>query len=182
MRSAGIERVDVALRARECSAASEHGAAPTTAPALVIYTSGTTGPPKGAVLSRAAVAANLDALAEAWAWTDADLLAHALPLFHVHGLVLGILGPLRRGGTVHHLGSLDAAALAAAGAGLVFGVPTQYHRLADQLESDPRVGRRDRPGPAAGVRVGRADRRRPRPAAGAAPGWPSGSATGSPRP
>ncbi len=89
------------------------------------------------MLSRAAVAANLDALAEAWAWTDADLLVHALPLFHVHGLVLGILGPLRRGGTVHHLGSLDAAALAAAGPGMVFGVPTQYHRLADQLESDP---------------------------------------------
>jgi malonyl-CoA/methylmalonyl-CoA synthetase len=133
----GIEQVPVALRAGECSAGSAHGAAPATAPALVIYTSGTTGPPKGAVLSRAAVAANLDALAEAWAWTDADLLAHALPLFHVHGLVLGILGPLRRGGTVHHLGTLDAVALAAAGAGLVFGVPTQYHRLADQLESDP---------------------------------------------
>jgi acyl-CoA synthetase (AMP-forming)/AMP-acid ligase II len=42
---------------------------PPSAPALVIYTSGTTGPPKGAVLSRAALAANLDALADAWAWT-----------------------------------------------------------------------------------------------------------------
>jgi malonyl-CoA/methylmalonyl-CoA synthetase len=134
---AGIERVEVALRARECSAVPEHDAPLPAAPALVVYTSGTTGPPKGAVLSRAAVAANLDALAEAWAWTDADLLVHALPLFHVHGLVLGILGPLRRGGAVHHLGSLDAVALAAAGPGMVFGVPTQYHRLADQLESDP---------------------------------------------
>ncbi len=106
-------------------------------PALVIYTSGTTGMPKGAVLSRRAVAANLDALAAAWAWTGDDLLAHALPLFHVHGLVLGVLGPLRRGGTLHHLGALDARALAASGATLVFGVPTQYHRLADQLEGDP---------------------------------------------
>jgi malonyl-CoA/methylmalonyl-CoA synthetase len=106
-------------------------------PALVIYTSGTTGLPKGAVLSRQAVAANLDGLAAAWAWTSDDLLAHALPLFHVHGLVLGVLGPLRRGGTLHHLGTLDAGALAAAGATLVFGVPTQYHRLADQLEVDP---------------------------------------------
>jgi malonyl-CoA/methylmalonyl-CoA synthetase len=52
-------------------------------------------------------------------------------------LVLGVLGPLRRGGTLHHLGTLDAGALAAAGATLVFGVPTQYHRLADQLEGDP---------------------------------------------
>ena len=103
----------------------------------MIYTSGTTGMPKGAVLSRQAVAANLDGLAAAWAWTSDDLLAHALPLFHVHGLVLGVLGPLRRGGTLHHLGTLDAGALAAAGATLVFGVPTQYHRLADQLEGDP---------------------------------------------
>jgi malonyl-CoA/methylmalonyl-CoA synthetase len=109
---------------------------PASDPALVIYTSGTTGPPKGAVLSRRAVAANLDALAAAWAWTADDLLGHALPLFHVHGLVLGVLGPLRRGGTLHHLGALDAAALAASGATLVFGVPTQYHRLADQLEHD----------------------------------------------
>lgn len=110
---------------------------PASAPALVIYTSGTTGPPKGAVLSRGAVASNLDALAEAWEWTAEDLLAHALPLFHVHGLVLGVIGPLRRGGALHHLGVLDAAALAGSGASLVFGVPTQYHRLADQLESDP---------------------------------------------
>jgi malonyl-CoA/methylmalonyl-CoA synthetase len=106
-------------------------------PALVIYTSGTTGPPKGAVLPRSAVAYDLDALAEAWDWTSDDLLAHALPLFHVHGLVLGVLGPLRRGGSLHHIGTLDAKALATAGASMVFGVPTQYHRLADQLDSDP---------------------------------------------
>lgn len=113
---------------------------PDDAPALVIYTSGTTGPPKGAVLSRGAVAANLDALADAWAWTGADTLTHALPLFHVHGLVLGLLGPLRRGGTLRHLGAFSTAALAGAvddGASLVFGVPTHYHRLADDLERDP---------------------------------------------
>jgi malonyl-CoA/methylmalonyl-CoA synthetase len=115
---------------------------PADAPALVIYTSGTTGAPKGAVLSRGAIAANLDALADAWAWTDADTLVHALPLFHVHGLVLGLLGPLRRGGALRHLGAFSAAALAEAvdgGATLVFGVPTHYHRLADELEADTRA-------------------------------------------
>ena len=69
--------------------------------ALVMYTSGTTGPPKGAVLSHSAIAANLDMLAEVWAWTAADVLIHALPLYHVHGLVLGVLGPLRLGGGLH---------------------------------------------------------------------------------
>ncbi|WP_410479374.1 AMP-binding protein [Pseudonocardia sp. H11422] len=113
---------------------------PADAPALIVYTSGTTGPPKGAVLSRGAIAANLDGLADAWAWTAADRLTHGLPLFHVHGLVLGVLGPLRRGGSLHHLGGLDAAGLSAAvdaGATMVFGVPTQYHRLADELTDDP---------------------------------------------
>jgi malonyl-CoA/methylmalonyl-CoA synthetase len=129
-----LPRITVDLAAKGAGDVKEP---PATDPALVIYTSGTTGPPKGAVLSRRAVAANLDALAAAWEWTSDDLLGHALPLFHVHGLVLGVLGPLRRGGTLHHLGALDATTLAASGATLVFGVPTQYHRLADQLERDP---------------------------------------------
>ena len=76
-------------------------------PALIVYTSGTTGRPKGAVLSRRAVASNLDALADAWEWTGEDVLTHGLPLFHVHGLVLGTLGPLRRGGELRHLGRFE---------------------------------------------------------------------------
>ena len=87
--------------------------APDEAPAIVIYTSGTTGPPKGAVLPRRSIASNLDALAEAWEWTDRDVVAHALPLFHVHGLILGILGPIRRGGGAYHLGDLQGGFRAA---------------------------------------------------------------------
>src|SRR5690242_10289243 len=115
---------------------------PDEQPAMVMYTSGTTGPPKGVVLSRGAIARNLDALADAWAWTGEDVLAHALPLFHVHGLVLGVLGPLRLGGTVHHLGRFDSKAMAAelgGSATMMFGVPTMYHRLAADAEADAEI-------------------------------------------
>ncbi|MHB1835129.1 MAG: acyl-CoA synthetase [Solirubrobacteraceae bacterium] len=111
-------------------------------PALIVYTSGTTGPPKGAVLPRRAIASNLDALAQAWAWTDRDVVAHALPLFHVHGLVIGILGPLRRGGTAMHLGRFSPEAVRQALDGpatMLFGVPTMYRRLADACESSPEL-------------------------------------------
>jgi fatty acid CoA ligase FadD36 len=98
--------------------------------AFVLYTSGTTGAPKGVVLSRRAVAAGLDALADAWAWTPEDTLVHGLPLFHVHGLILGALGPLRTGGRLRHTGRPTPAAYAAAGGTLYFGVPTVWSRVA----------------------------------------------------
>ncbi|WP_081240902.1 acyl-CoA synthetase [Streptomyces viridosporus] len=111
-------------------------------PALIVYTSGTTGPPKGAVLPRRAVAATLDALADAWRWTGDDVLVHGLPLFHVHGLVLGTLGPLRRGGSVRHLGRFTTEGVARelnGGATMLFGVPTMYHRIAEALPGSPEL-------------------------------------------
>ena len=96
-------------------------------PAFIIYTSGTTGAPKGAIVSRRAVTSCLDGLAATWHQSAADVLAHALPLFHVHGLVLGTLGPLRHGARLvvtKHFTAVD-------GADVYFAVPTMWSRLDD---------------------------------------------------
>ena len=123
---AGLPHVPVRLHARSWHRYPEPAPQST---AMVIYTSGTTGPPKGAVLSRAAVAADIDALARAWQWTPEDTLVHGLPLFHVHGLVLGLLGSLRVGNRFVHTGRPTPQAYAAAGGTLYFGVPTVWTRV-----------------------------------------------------
>jgi fatty acid CoA ligase FadD36 len=105
--------------------------------ALILYTSGTTGPPKGVLVGRDAIAADLDALAAAWAWTPDDVLVHGLPLYHVHGLVLGVLGALRTGSRLVHTGKPTPAGYAAAGGSLYFGVPTVWGRVCD----DPAAAR-----------------------------------------
>jgi malonyl-CoA/methylmalonyl-CoA synthetase len=138
---ADVPRLDVSLAGGEPFAAPAPDAG---SPALVMYTSGTTGLPKGAVLSHAALTWDLDALATAWAWTSDDTLVHALPLYHVHGLVLGVLGPLRVGATLHHVGRFDPDAVGAAldrGGTMLFGVPTMYQRLADAAEADDGLAR-----------------------------------------
>ncbi len=91
------------------------------------------------MLSYRAIAANLDGLAEVWRWTARDVLVHALPLFHVHGLVLGTLGPVRVGSPLVHVGKFSPEGIAAAladGGTMLFGVPTMYHRLAKAAEAE----------------------------------------------
>lgn len=131
-----LPRRDIPLEGDGKPPASEPGA---EAPAFIVYTSGTTGPPKGVVLPRRAISTTLDALEDAWQWTADDVLVHGLPLFHVHGLILGILGPLRRGGTVRHLGRFSLEGVTeelANGATMLFGVPTMYHRIAEAVATD----------------------------------------------
>ncbi len=128
----------------DAAGASVPGEPDDEAPAFVFFTSGTTGPPKGVVLPRRAIASNLDALAEVWAWTSDDVVTHGLPLFHVHGLVLGVLGPLRAGGSLRHVGRFSPQGVSnelAGGATMVFGVPTMYHALAEAAEAGPEVAR-----------------------------------------
>lgn len=102
---------------------------PADAPALIVYTSGTTGAPKGVVLPRRAIAASVDGLARAWDWTPGDRLVHGLPLFHVHGLVLGVLGALRIGSPLVHTVRPTPDRYAAAQGTLYFGVPTVWSRV-----------------------------------------------------
>ncbi len=102
--------------------------------ALLCYTSGTTGAPKGAMLTHGNALASCEALRLAWRWTDVDRLVLALPLFHVHGLGVGLHGTLLCGASVVLLPRFDADLVLDAArehdATLFFGVPTMYARLA----------------------------------------------------
>lgn len=125
----GAPRPPVVPISRTARSATRYPEPPSERTALVLYTSGTTGPPKGALITRRAIAADLDALADAWQWTPSDTLVHGLPLFHVHGLVLGLLGPLRLGSRLIHTGRPTPGAYAAARGTLYFGVPTVWSRI-----------------------------------------------------
>ncbi|BBX91199.1 acyl-CoA synthetase [Mycolicibacterium boenickei] len=128
----GLPHIPVRLHARSWHRYPEP---PPNSTAIIMYTSGTTGAPKGVPITRQAIADDIDALAAAWQWTAADTLVHGLPLFHVHGLVLGLLGSLRIGNRFVHTGKPTPAAYAQAQGTLYFGVPTVWSRVVKDLDS-----------------------------------------------
>ena len=119
--------------------------------AALVYTSGTTGKSKGVALSFRAIVENTEAVTRLWRFAPEDRIALTLPLFHVHGLCLGLFGALLHGQTLLLGRSFDAArvvrAFAEEGATVFMGVPTMYVRLLDHLE--------ERPDAAAGLARGR---------------------------
>ena len=112
-------------------------------PAVILYTSGTTGRPKGAVLDHGGMLAQARGAIEAWRWTELDILVHALPLFHLHGLGMGLNGTLLSGGSATLVAFSPEAVVAeltrddAQRGTMFFGVPAMYQRLCDWLDEHP---------------------------------------------
>ena len=106
--------------------------------AMICYTSGTTGRSKGAMITHRNLVENMQALSIAWQWTANDVLLHALPLFHVHGLNVAAQGSLYAGSTIIMHEKFDPGrvweALENEGCTLFMGVPTLYQRLMNEWE------------------------------------------------
>jgi malonyl-CoA/methylmalonyl-CoA synthetase len=113
--------------------------------AVIAYTSGTTGRSKGAMLTHANLAANAWAVTTAWHWSADDYLLLMLPLFHVHGLCVGMHGTWLTGATAELHRKFDAAVaydrLCSGGPTMFFGVPTMYTRLTSEAEKRTAAGR-----------------------------------------
>jgi malonyl-CoA/methylmalonyl-CoA synthetase len=99
--------------------------------ATILYTSGTTGRSKGAMLSHDNLASNAKVLHDYWQWQPDDVLLHALPLFHVHGLYVAANGALLNGSKMILLPKFDSADVIRylPRSTLFMGVPTYYVRL-----------------------------------------------------
>ncbi|MEX2131423.1 MAG: AMP-binding protein, partial [Pseudohongiellaceae bacterium] len=99
--------------------------------AVILYTSGTTGRSKGAMLSHRNLASNAGHLVQIWGWTDQDVLLHALPIYHVHGLFVALHCALLSGATQIFLPGFDAGRIIAClpRSTVLMGVPTFYTRL-----------------------------------------------------
>jgi len=107
--------------------------------ASILYTSGTTGRSKGAMLSHGNLHSNAESLRQAWEYSQDDVLLHALPIFHIHGLFVAGNVSLLSGATILLLPKFepDAVFRALPQASVMMGVPTFYTRLL----KDERLGR-----------------------------------------
>lgn len=107
--------------------------------ALLCYTSGTTGRSKGAMITHGNLIHNMEALHEAWHWSDQDRLLHVLPLFHIHGLAVALHGGLFAGGTIILEEKFDPIRtwqlLENEYCTLLMAVPTIYQRLSQAWET-----------------------------------------------
>ncbi|WP_417414158.1 malonate--CoA ligase [Hoeflea sp.] len=101
--------------------------------AAILYTSGTTGRSKGAMLTHANLLSNAETLVDVWRFTKDDVLLHALPIFHTHGLFVATNVTLSAGASLIFLPAFSAEAIIAniPGATALMGVPTFYTRLLD---------------------------------------------------
>jgi len=106
--------------------------------AAILYTSGTTGRSKGAMLTHANLSSNAQVLKEYWHWQKGDVLLHALPIFHVHGLFVASHGALLNGSKMIWLPKLDVDQLIRyiPQSTILMGVPTFYTRLLGKKEFD----------------------------------------------
>ncbi len=99
--------------------------------AAILYTSGTTGRSKGAMLTHRNLLSNAEVLKDYWGWTKGDVLIHALPIFHVHGLFVALHGALLNGSKILWFSKFDPKRIVAKlpEATVFMGVPTLYVRL-----------------------------------------------------
>ena len=99
--------------------------------AAILYTSGTTGRSKGAMLTHGNLASNIAVLHEVWQWQKNDVLLHALPLFHIHGLFVAAHGALYNGSKMIFLSKFDSTEVIRhlPRSTIFMGVPTYYVRL-----------------------------------------------------
>lgn len=111
--------------------------------AAILYTSGTTGRSKGAMLTHGNLLSNAVMLKDYWGWVPGDVLIHALPIFHVHGLFVAIHAALLNGSKMIWLAKFDPrAAIAAMARATVFmGVPTLYVRMLAEQGLTPEAAR-----------------------------------------
>jgi malonyl-CoA/methylmalonyl-CoA synthetase len=118
-------------RAAHCS--DRHEIAPIASGdvACIVYTSGTTGRSKGAMLTHGNMLSNALVLKDYWGWREGDVLIHALPIFHVHGLFVAIHGALLNGSKMIWLHRFDPKLVIAKmpEATVFMGVPTLYVRM-----------------------------------------------------